>query len=701
MPVGERVRECIYLELHMKYHKKLPYQQQMIQLGCLFILGTAFFTSHHAKAQSKLETIVVSGSRFEENIERIPANIQVITKEQIQQSTSTNLAEVLQQVGNVPMINQSGNLLGIGSTPDLGGYGANASSNTLILVDGVRINPVDSSSAPLQSVPLTAIERIEITNGGASVQYGNNATGGVINIITKESTKQSSLASITYGSFGTIIGEATLRKRENDTSVLISANSSKTNGWRENTDALSSVLKGRLTQHLGGIDQVFVEASAFHSQASSPYAILNSQVGSGNPYFSDQYQKGNGIVQDGSAARVGIVKSLGQQFLFEAEASYGNTSTMSVANSYNLAYDFYSKSTSLQDKRQFDLTPRLKAKWDRWGTSVVGFDYNQSDAGNSYPTSTPTPSSHVNLKNKSIYFLHNYAMTEQFEIVGGVRRQIQDVSLNSLNNSFGFPDGNYLSSFAANAYDLGLNYRYAQGQRLYAKYNQSYRFANTDEYYGFDPLTYQPFFNGVVLKPQINKTAEAGADFTFGSSKLNVSVFNTNSHDEIRYDPISGNNINDADIRRVGLNFNESTDVNAHLNIGFGARYQRAVYTDGVNNGYLVSLVPQYVLNLRARYKLSNQLAIGGVLNYVGSQYYDGDQQNAYNKMPSYAFGDIYGEYRHKAWEARFTIRNVSNTQYAVYGNNQVSYGAPYGPYNYQPAPPRTFFATLKYNFDL
>ena len=141
--------------------------------------------------------------------------------------------------------------------------------------------------------------------------------------------------------------------------------------------------------------------------------------------------------------------------------------------------------------------------------------------------------------------------------------------------------------------------------------------------------------------------------------------------------------------------------MSPHLNFGFGARYQRAVYTDGINNGYLVSFVPQFVLNLRARYQVDNQLAFGGVVNYVGSQYYDGDQQNAYNKMPSYAFGDVYAEYRLRAWEARFTIRNVSNTQYAVYGNNQVSYGAPYGPYNYQPAPPRSFFVTLKYNFDL
>jgi outer membrane receptor for ferrienterochelin and colicin len=150
----------------------------------------------------------------------------------------------------------------------------------------------------------------------------------------------------------------------------------------------------------------------------------------------------------------------------------------------------------------------------------------------------------------------------------------------------------------------------------------------------------------------------------------------------------------------VGINLNESTQINSNFNVGLGARYQRAVYSEGINKGYLVSFVPQYLMNLRAKYQLSPSFAVGGVVNFVGSSYYDGDQQNAYNKMSSYAFGDVYAQYRIQAWEARFTIRNVSNTQYAVYGNNQSSYGTPYGPYNYQPAPPRSFFVTLKYNFD-
>ena len=683
----------------MKPFKKLPHQHQMIQHACALLLGTTLF-SQIALAQSNLEKIVVSGSRFEENIDRVPANIQVITKEQIQQSTSTNLAEVLQQIGNVQMVNQSGSLLGIGSqgaSPDLGGYGATASSNTVVLLDGIRMNPIDQQSAPLNTIPLAAIERIEIVNGGASVQFGNNATGGVINIITKGGSLQSSSVGLNYGSYGTIIGDVSLRIKENNTTLMISANSSKTNGWRENSDALSESFLGRITQNLGGVDQIFIDASANHSQGKVPQ-IIEAEVGKSDVYFIKPVNIGNNYIQDGSSLRAGIVKGISQNTLFEMEASYGSNSSISKIQG----------TLALFDKSSLNLTPRVKFNWGKWGSSIIGYDYNISDGSNTQNYQQPNPATHVNLNNQSIYFMNRLPVSDQVELIGGIRRQKQDITLVSFGGNFDknnaqIADGTYQTSFAANAYDLGINYMYSSGQRLYTKYNQSYRFANADQYFGFNPATQQNFSTGAVLRPQINKTIEIGGDFTDGQSKLNIGIFQTDSHDEIRLfnnsDTQTQNNINDADIRRTGANLNGTTKASSNLNLGAGLRYQRALYTSGINTGYLVSLVPQYLFNLNARYQATSQVAVGGVLNYVASQYYDGDLQNGFNQMPSYVFGDVSAEYRVKGWEARFTIKNVSNANYAVYGSNNTYSGN--SAYNFLPAPPRTFWVSLKYNFDL
>ncbi len=674
----------------------MPHQHQWPKLAFALLIANFIF---HAPvfAQNNIETIVVSGSRFEENIERVPANIQVITKEQIKQSSSTNLAEVLQQVGNVPMSNQSGGLLGIGATPDLGGYGSTASSSTLILLNGVRLNPIDQQPASLNNIPISSIERVEIINGGASVQYGNNAIGGVINIITKEGANLPSQVSISYGSYGSIIADASILKKINNTSVSIFANSSQTNGWRENSDALSNSIIARLTQGFGSGDKVFIEANAFHNQASYPYFIYGQEVGKGDSYFSSPTNKGNGFIQDGSSLRSGVSKELGQDFLFEMEAAYGGSSALSPQNGSSILYD----------KRQLDLTPRVKANWGEWGSTIIGYDYNNSDGSQYLPSNQfgPANSSHVNLKNQSIYLIERLPISNNLDLVGGVRRQKQDISLSTINKSDAsgnpIPDGNYLSSFNANAYDIALNYNTNEGHRFYSKYNQSYRFANTDEYYSFNPLTGQNIYSGAIIRPQINKTIEIGADFTQETSKFNISLFQTDSHDEIRpyNDLVSGNiyNINDDDIRRTGINLNASSEYINKLKIGANFRYQRAVYSSGLNNGYLVSLVPKFLFNLNARYQITNEIGVGGVLNYTYSQYYDGDLQNNYNQIPSYIFGDVYADYKLKSWEARLIIKNVSNAVYSVYGSNQTYYGG--SPYNYLPAPPRTFFVSLKYNF--
>ena len=60
--------------------------------------------------------------------------------------------------------------------------------NSWVMLDGQRLNPLDSSNIDWGLVPLEAVDRIEVMSGAASVLYGDNAVGGVINIISKSGT---------------------------------------------------------------------------------------------------------------------------------------------------------------------------------------------------------------------------------------------------------------------------------------------------------------------------------------------------------------------------------------------------------------------------------------------------------------------------------------------------------------------------------
>ena len=86
---------------------------------------------------------------------------------------------------------------------DVAGFGEQSALNMLVLVDGRRINDVDLSGVDWSQVPLEHVERIEVMRGGsAAVLYGDNASSGVINIITKKGTGKPKInLQAEYGSY--------------------------------------------------------------------------------------------------------------------------------------------------------------------------------------------------------------------------------------------------------------------------------------------------------------------------------------------------------------------------------------------------------------------------------------------------------------------------------------------------------------------
>ncbi len=140
------------------------------------------------KKRSAEETITVTGSRIRRKDLTSQAPITVLTKEQFQQSGKASLGDFLQSLpeqGNAT--NTMVNNAGTGATRvNLRGLGAN---RTLVLVNGRRWVPGGlgaDDSVDLNSIPMAAVERIEVLKDGASAVYGSDAISGVVNIITKK-----------------------------------------------------------------------------------------------------------------------------------------------------------------------------------------------------------------------------------------------------------------------------------------------------------------------------------------------------------------------------------------------------------------------------------------------------------------------------------------------------------------------------------
>ena len=151
-----------------------------------------------AIAQQTLERVEITGS----SIKRIDAEtalpVQVITREQIQKTGATNVEQLLQTIsavsssGGLTASSASGATTGGISAISLHGL---TSIRTLVLLNGRRIAPYgigftqDSVSVDVNSIPLSAIERVEVLKDGASAIYGSDAIAGVVNFILRQEFK--------------------------------------------------------------------------------------------------------------------------------------------------------------------------------------------------------------------------------------------------------------------------------------------------------------------------------------------------------------------------------------------------------------------------------------------------------------------------------------------------------------------------------
>jgi len=129
------------------------------------------------------DEIVITATRTENPVSKLPMAVEVITREQIEASGSLNLADVLAEAEDVNALEPVNGRIGVAKLRGLD------SSLTLVLIDGYRVLAGFQGYADLREIPAGMIERIEIVRGAGSALYGSDAVSGVINVITRQPTK--------------------------------------------------------------------------------------------------------------------------------------------------------------------------------------------------------------------------------------------------------------------------------------------------------------------------------------------------------------------------------------------------------------------------------------------------------------------------------------------------------------------------------
>ena len=152
----------------------------------------------------KMDEVVISANRFQENNKDVPRQIQTINQRNIKFQNRQNTADLLEQSGNVfVQKSQQG-----GGSPVLRGFESN---KVLLVIDGIRMNNAIYRGGHLQNViriDQNLLSKVEILFGGGSVIYGSDALGGVMYFETMKPQLNKTLHN-TYYRYGSVNNEST------------------------------------------------------------------------------------------------------------------------------------------------------------------------------------------------------------------------------------------------------------------------------------------------------------------------------------------------------------------------------------------------------------------------------------------------------------------------------------------------------------
>lgn len=157
-------------------------------------MGFSATASAQDSINASLDTLVVTATRSEEKIKDVPARIAVISKSDIEKNPALNLNDLVKQDAALNVV-QTG---GLGQTTSIFTRGTN-SNHTLVLKDGAALIEGINGKNNTELLDLSDVGQIEILKGPASVQYGSDAIGGVIQLLTDTPEKNSAFITGLYG----------------------------------------------------------------------------------------------------------------------------------------------------------------------------------------------------------------------------------------------------------------------------------------------------------------------------------------------------------------------------------------------------------------------------------------------------------------------------------------------------------------------
>ena len=567
------------------------------------------------------KTYITTVSKKKELAQEAPANITVLTQEQIQDLGVTNLYEALSFIPGITVIET---YFGISSVTFRNNIQDHYNHKSLLLINGHPFFDTTNFSYNLEIIPIEAVKQIEVIRGPGSVLYGTNAYAGVINIITYDGEKNSFKTSAKGGSFGTREYSLSTQVKEGDFKCFAAASYGDNDGYN-----------AKLKRDEMGFSRTFdYENDVKNAYAGLQYKDLSFNTG----YFTQDKEK------------IGFIPSIyltGQNYYdgfftdLEFQHEFTDTLSLQINGRYDRLdkeYDLpsrYGGYTSIElpgykygSEAQINYTPIenvsliLGSSWDRY---KIDPDWQFLTLPTYLGNMVVYYSGKTYQEEASAYSSLSWGLTDSLKFVAGARY---------------YDNTRTGTDTTPNA---GLIYELAEGKYIKFLYGEAYR----------APTIYEQICNmpGIYLcnpnlTPETIKTYDLGLDLIFNQKySLKSNLFYLSTYDSISLALDSQGSIvfsNTEGQEVYGLELDFRADVTSKVSLFMNTSFNQGELKE---NSKDIPYMVEYTANAGINWKIVDSFSVHMNTQYVGERKdndtdYAADDYTLFNLQTVYSLED-------------------------------------------------------------
>jgi len=631
--------------------------------------------------------IVVTPSGIEQSVKEANTTVTVIDQETIEASNASSVAELLRGQAGVNVSDFFGD--GSQATVDLRGFGPTASNNTLVLIDGRRLNnSSDTASPDLSLIDIDDIAQIEILQGSSGVLYGNQAVGGVVNIIRKKSYEDSARIGISGGSYGAQRLSASGNKVFGRNRITASVADWSSDNYRDHNEAENQRLSLRAERIDNGLTS-YIEAEAIDDSIDTPGALLAAELDDDRRQSLDFYED-DYFETETRMLRVGMSKVLD--------------------DARTIGFDFTNRDTDREFIQTFRPFPGSVTTQDRenklFSASyqvvpvdpgiLTSYQIGISRDATDYELVSAFGPQDIDQVIEDVYLSTQWSAGARGQIDAGVRYSDQQATFSD--EGLGIEDTDFDDSVTV--FSLGYSHSF-ETMKLFARADQNFRYPTAEEHTNvLDP-------SDPGLETQQGVSMEIGLEYRMAQNRIRGTLYRINLDDEIGFASglFSTYNLNLDQTSRTGMILEGARQWSREIETRLSFTLLDAEITDGDFDGNQLPLVPERTIRLDGNYRFNAELLVSMEIIAVDDQVFGGDFANELEKLDSYEIVNAHASYAYKNWVIGLRVNNLLGEQYSEIGNQFASsfgpppnFAAVYEP-SFFPSPERNYWLSAKVNF--